>query len=244
MSAPEIVPHDTGDIIKLIWEGDKATFAKAFIQAQKNVESIKKATKNDHFKSKYADLAEVNGAVVPVMNDAGIGVLQMPGFDGEMVAVATVLLHESGASVTGVLNLRPSKLDPQGVGSAITYGRRYSVLSMSGTAPEDDDGNAASGPRQEHRREERREEPPRRSAALVAAEAAILQLDSVEACDQWQRDNKAMLDGIDDDATYNGIVKAWKTRRAALAPSKVENRVSSQQSGQDFRADELEGALQ
>lgn len=219
------------------WDGDKATFAKAFVAAQKGMESIKKASSNPAFKSKYADLSEVVEAVVPALNGAGIGVMQFPAFDGETVSITTVFIHESGASITGTLDLRPSKTDPQGIGSATTYGRRYSLLAMSGMAPEDDDGNAASGPRDQQ--QPRRDEPPRRSAALVAAEAAILQLDSVEACDQWQRDNKAMLDGIDDDATYNGIVKAWKTRRAALAPSKVENRASN-----GFNTAELEGALQ
>lgn len=223
------------------WDGDKATFAKAFVAAQKSMESIKKASSNPAFKSKYADLSEVVEAVVPALNGAGIGVMQFPAFDGENVSITTVFIHESGASITGTLDLRPSKIDPQGIGSATTYGRRYSLLAMSGMAPEDDDGNAASGPREQ--REPRREEPPRRSVALVAAETAILQLDSVEACDQWQRDNKSMLDGIDDDVTYNGIVKAWKARRAALVPSKVENRAAPvSQIG--FNADELEGALQ
>lgn len=225
------------------WEGDKATFAKAFVAGQAGMEAIKKASSNPAFKSKYADLAEVVEAVVPALNKAGIGVMQFPAFDGDIVSITTVFIHESGASITATLDLRPSKTDPQGIGSATTYGRRYSLLAMSGMAPEDDDGNAASGPRQEPRREERRDEPPRRSAALVAAEAAILMLDSVEACDQWQRDNKAMLDGIDDDATYNGIVKAWKARRAALAPAKVENRATSQTASQDFDADQLEGAF-
>lgn len=40
--------------------------------------------------------------------------------------------------------MSPTKNDPQGVGSAITYGRRYSLLAMTGAAPEDDDGNKAS----------------------------------------------------------------------------------------------------
>lgn len=128
--------------------GDLPTFAKAFIAAQKNIEGIKKGTKNDHFKSKYADLAEVNGVVIPAMNDAGIGVIQIPGNDGDLITVTTLLLHESGSGMTGLLKMRPTKTDPQGAGSAITYGRRYSILSMSGAAPEDDDGNAASGTRQ------------------------------------------------------------------------------------------------
>lgn len=133
----------------LIWDGDRAPLAKAFVAAQKATESIKKAATNPAFKSKYADLAHVVEGVVPALNQAGVGVLQCPGFDGDMVSVTTTFLHESGASVTSTLSLRPSKTDPQGVGSAITYARRYALLAMAGGAPEDDDGNAASGPRQE-----------------------------------------------------------------------------------------------
>lgn len=128
----------------LIWEGDRVSLAKALVAAQKASESIKKAASNDHFKSKYADLAHVVEAVVPALNNAGVAVIQSPSSDGQLVAVTTVLLHESGASVTSTLHLRPTKPDPQGVGSAITYARRYALLAMTGAAPEDDDGNAAS----------------------------------------------------------------------------------------------------
>jgi len=131
------------------FDGDRVTFAKAFIQAQGKMEAITKASENPAFKSKYADLSAVLEAIVPALNKAGIAVLQSPAFDGEMVTVTTILIHESGASVTSDLKLRPSKLDPQGIGSATTYGRRYSLLALAGVAPEDDDGNAASGPRQQ-----------------------------------------------------------------------------------------------
>lgn len=128
----------------LIWEGERGPLAKAFVAAQKATESIKKAATNPAFKSKYADLAHVVEGVIPALNDAGVGVLQFPSFDGELVGVTTTLLHESGASITATLHLRPTKSDPQGVGSAITYARRYSLLAITGSAPEDDDGNAAS----------------------------------------------------------------------------------------------------
>jgi hypothetical protein len=134
--------------IMITWEGDRAPFAKAFVAAQKATESVKKAATNPHFKSKYADLAEVVEAVVPALNAQGIGVMQFPSFDGTLTGVTTVFIHESGSSVTGTLHLNPTKQDPQGVGSAITYARRYSLLAMTGAAPEDDDANAASGPRQ------------------------------------------------------------------------------------------------
>lgn len=135
----EIVPT-------LIWEGDRAPLAKAFVAAQMATEAVKKAATNPAFKTKYADLSQVVEGVIPALNAAGVGLMQFPAFDGEMVSVTTTMLHESGSSVSSVLHLRPSKSDPQGVGSAITYARRYALLAMTGAAPEDDDGNASSGP--------------------------------------------------------------------------------------------------
>ena len=132
--------------IFLTWEGDRAPFAKAFIAAQKSTEAVKKASTNPAFKSRYADLAVVVEAIIPALNESGIAVIQSPSFDGDLVSVTTVLLHESGSSVTGILSMRPTKMDPQGVGSAITYARRYALLAMAGAAPEDDDGQAASQP--------------------------------------------------------------------------------------------------
>lgn len=142
----------------LVWEGDRAPFAKAFVAAQKATESIYKAATNPAFKSRYADLAAVVEGVIPALNNAGVGVIQAPAFDGRMVSVTTTLLHESGSSVSSVLHLCPTKTDPQGIGSAVTYARRYSLLAMTGSAPEDDDGNAASAPGA--RPEAKRAEPP------------------------------------------------------------------------------------
>jgi hypothetical protein len=196
--------------ISVTWDGDKASFAKAFVTAQKGMESVKKASSNPAFKSKYADLSEVVEAVVPALNAAGIGVMQFPAFDGETVSITTVFLHESGASVTGTLGLRPSKFDPQGVGSATTYGRRYSLLAMTGTAPEDDDGNAASGPRQEYRRDE----PPCRSPGVVAAESALVMCQSLDDVAAWETKNKAVLETMnrEDRATILALHKTTKAK--------------------------------
>jgi hypothetical protein len=60
-----------------------------------------------------------------------------------MAVVVTTLAHETGQWVRGRLALPLAKTDPQGIGSAITYGRRYALAAMVGVAPEDDDGNAA-----------------------------------------------------------------------------------------------------
>jgi hypothetical protein len=55
-----------------------------------------------------------------------------------------MLMHSSGEWISGVLEIKPVKTDPQGIGSALTYARRYGLMAMIGIAPEDDDGNAAS----------------------------------------------------------------------------------------------------
>lgn len=168
----------------LIWDGERAPLAKALVAAQKATESIKKAATNPAFKSKYADLAHVVEGVVPALNAAGVMVLQCPGFDGDFVSVTTTFLHEGGSSVTSTLNMRPSKQDPQGIGSAITYARRYALLAMAGGAPEDDDGNAASGPRNEARPTPLRTEPKvptlnERADRLVASLKALTTADDV-----------------------------------------------------------------
>ena len=203
-----------------VWEGDIATFAKSFIAAQKAMDAIKKARENSHFGSKYADLAACVEAVLPALNEHGIGVMQFPFFDGQAVNVTTTLLHESGASVTATLMLKPSKQDPQGVGSATTYGRRYALLAMTGVAPEDDDGNATSGPRQQ-------EPPPKpeEHGIFIAAKAAIdLCNDDRAALQRWAEDNKASMAkiGAENGPVHDAIARYWKDKlRAAPKPACV-----------------------
>ena len=68
----------------------------------------------------------------------------MPGFDDGHATLETVVLHDSGEWMAGVSGSPLQKNDPQGVGSALTYLRRYSLSGFAGIAQEDDDGNAAS----------------------------------------------------------------------------------------------------
>lgn len=187
--------NNTPALSTLVWEGERAPFAKAFVAAQKATEAVKKANSNPAFKSKYADLAAVVEAVVPALNNAGIGVLQFPAYDGDFVSITTTLIHESGSSVTATLALRPSKSDPQGVGSATTYARRYSLLAMTGAAPEDDDGNAASGPHEPRRtaQEPQRQEPkpPTLAERATRLEATLRAVKSIADRDHaWKLADK------------------------------------------------------
>lgn len=176
--------EDKLNVSVITFSGEIAPFAKAFVAAQKATEAVKKAASNHHFKSKYADLAEVVEAVVPALNANGIGVIQSPSFDGDLVGVTTVLIHESGAMAQSTLHLRPMKGDAQQCGSAITYARRYALLAMTGAAPEDDDANAASAPRQQQRREEVKVKEPTLAERLDNAITHISRATTKEAVDK------------------------------------------------------------
>lgn len=112
--------------------------------AQGEIENAIKGSLNPHFKSKYADLAEILNTVRPVFSKHGLALIQSTEFDGSLVSVSTVITHASGGYVTSKASCVPAKSDAQGVGSSTTYLRRYSAASMAGIAQEDDDGQTAS----------------------------------------------------------------------------------------------------
>lgn len=116
----------------------------ALAVAQGEIENASKNSANPHFKSKYADLAEVLNTVRPVFAKHGLSLIQSPGYDGSMAHVTTVLAHKSGGYLTGTASCVPAKADGQGIGSATTYLRRYSAAAVAGIAQEDDDGNSAA----------------------------------------------------------------------------------------------------
>lgn len=120
-----------------------ALFA-ALAQAQLEIENAAKNAANPHFRSKYADLAEVLNTVRPVFAKHGLSIVQSTGFDGSLVSVTTLVGHAEGGFITSTASCVPAKTDAQGVGSATTYLRRYSLAAMAGIAQEDDDGNAAA----------------------------------------------------------------------------------------------------
>ncbi len=146
----------------------------ALIKAQSQMGSAGKYGKNPHFRSRYASLAAVIDAVIPVLNANGLGVLQLPSIEGSEVQLTTILMHSSGQRLSSTVGAPlGKKQDAQAVGSAITYLRRYSLQSIMGLPVEDDDGNAASR-RQPQRRQVPETAAPAQGdkdwAALIAAE--------------------------------------------------------------------------
>jgi hypothetical protein len=127
-----------------------ANIAAAMCKAQAELKNPPKASDNPHFKSKFADLATVRDTVTPVLSRHKLAVMQFPCDCDGMPALTTILTHESGEWIETTILLR-SKMDPQGIGSGITYARRYALQSICGVAGEDDDdANAAQpAPRQQ-----------------------------------------------------------------------------------------------
>lgn len=121
--------------------------ATALVKAQKEFGPALKTSTNPHFRSRYADLSACVEAVIDALNNNGIFLLQKNYDCADGIMVETVFVHESGEMLEcGIVHFPAVKKDPQGYASALTYGRRYSLMAACGIAPEDDDGNAASKP--------------------------------------------------------------------------------------------------
>jgi hypothetical protein len=110
----------------------------------------KKDSTNPHFKTAYADLASIWDACRAPLANAGLSVVQLVSSDATQgvphcghAIIETILAHSSGEWVSSTLAVPLTKSDAQGLGSAITYGRRYALAAIVGVCPADDDGEAA-----------------------------------------------------------------------------------------------------
>lgn len=118
--------------------------SKALIAFHKEVPAIEKKADNPFFKSKYATGEEIIATVDPILVKHGLTFAQFP---SDSHGLVTILMHTSGEWMLSEYYMSPVKDDPQGVGSAITYQKRYALAAVLGLklVGEDDDGNAASG---------------------------------------------------------------------------------------------------
>ena len=112
--------------------------APAYSKVCQEIQNPTKNTVGVHNRS-YADLDSVINTSKKVLADNGFTVMQMPfNKDGEF-GVETMLLHTSGEYIKGSFATKPPSLDPQKIGSQITYYRRYALVSMLNLVGENDD---------------------------------------------------------------------------------------------------------
>jgi hypothetical protein len=129
-----------------------ATLCAALVAAQGALKPIAKDGKNPAFRSKYATLDGIMETVRPALAAHGLAVVQgvihpETGEGGRLVGITveTRLLHTSGEWLASVVPVPVAKGDAHGLGSALSYGRRYGISALLAlSTDEDDDGNAAA----------------------------------------------------------------------------------------------------
>ena len=166
-----------------------SSLAKSLVAAQEEMSNPKKNASNPFFKSKYADLAEIINAAKPILAKNGISVVQLSGYQDGLVTVETILLHESGEFISGIMATPPIKADAQGVGSGLTYIRRYSLAAICLLAQEDDDGNEAVA----------KKKPKAKPVPEIVAQFAAV--DSIDGLHKlWEKTENRGLYAADKDA--------------------------------------------
>lgn len=185
--------------------------AGALTKAQSALKPASKDGTNPHFKSSYATLQSVWDAARAVLTPNGLSVVQtFEDGEADCVKLRTTLLHSSGQWISGVLTLKPTKADPQGAGSAITYARRYALAAILGiVADEDDDGNAASAPQKKE---------PYKANGPLATEATVKALNALcgdaKKADKLQKalDQREVLAFHDLSETDAQALLKWATK--------------------------------
>ena len=116
---------------------------EAFIKVQAALKPIKKNAESVH-KAKYANLKAVMDMVLPILEANELAIIQVPNDNGG-ASLETRLMHSSGEWISGTITVPCAKSnDPQAFGSAMTYGRRYAIMSFLGLVTEDDDAESAT----------------------------------------------------------------------------------------------------
>jgi hypothetical protein len=188
----------------MIEHSDSITKVLAAIHAvQKQVDGVSKDARNPHFKNRYASLESVVDTIRGPYLAAGLVVMQGPGkFVDGTLSVTTMIAHaESGEWIKSTFQIPVQKNDPQGAGSAQTYGQRYSLMALFNLPPVDDDGEAAR---------------PQRAPAQDAPAAPK------KAADVWWHAKQRILDAIQNTTTAKELAdletEAWFKKDAESLP--------------------------
>lgn len=125
------------------------TLHEAFLAAQEEMPAVEPDATNPHFGSRFVSLGHLLSKARPVLHRHGLSILQAPsiGASGEPVLRTSIIHAATGESYAFESLLTPTKRDPQAMGSAITYMRRYAAAAALAVADqEDDDGNEGTNP--------------------------------------------------------------------------------------------------
>ena len=157
-------------------EHANAALFAAMALAQGEIENATKSAVNPHFKSRYADLAEVLNTIRPAFSKHGLSIFQSVTAELQVVSVMTTIAHKEGGYITSSLSCPIPTSKIQDLGSMVTYLRRYSATALCGISQEDDDGNSnAASYKPAQAAAQKPAGPPSREFGTM--------VDSIEACD-------------------------------------------------------------
>lgn len=127
----------------MVTAATKKTLVQALAAFQADLPSVTLDGDNPHFKSKFATLANTTNIVLPKLAEHGFAFSTGSFVDNGMLIIDAHLMHESGESRS--MQFPITETNPQKIGSAVTYFRRYALAALTGVvADADDDGNTAS----------------------------------------------------------------------------------------------------
>jgi hypothetical protein len=201
-----------------------AALHPALFKFQGLVDPIKKAGENEHLKSTYADLTAVWAAIRGPLEECGLLVLQEPHPNARGAMVTTTVVHvDSGEWRRSTLFIPARKADAQAFGSALTYCRRYGVMTVLGLLTTDDDGHAATLP------------PPEVQPTARPADKAEVASD--KGWQAWAQGKLLQLQSCD---TSSALAVAWSGMQPELkkAPAEVRAGLTS---CKDQQKDKLTG---
>lgn len=186
-------------------------FAMAFAKFQAEVSNPKTTAKNPQFGSSYAPLDTVINTVKPILAKYGLSVFQSTGSDGENVVIKTMILHESGQFVESEPLVLPAyqlkkggakEFNAQGAGSAITYGRRYSLSAALNLSSEtDDDANHVSGYQGQQQQkpgatETKQQQPPKQPGPELIGQVKLLVMELAGFSEDSSEASAAIIDTL------------------------------------------------
>ena len=124
---------------------EQTNHIKDFMAGQSSLETAIKNSDNPFLKNKYADIQEILDKVKSAFHENNYIIVQEGGADENGEFIDTKLIHTSGNFFNCKIYLQYKKGDMQSLGGAITYARRYGLLSVTGIPVDDDDGTSAIG---------------------------------------------------------------------------------------------------
>ena len=168
---------------------------ESLVKAQSEMTHAAFDQTNPHFKSKFASLKSVIDSVKPALNANGIFFMQISHPMDNGVGVETVFMKGDEKLSSGVIVVPVDRANAQGLGSSMTYAKRYSLALACGiSADEDDDGNGAAA------------NPPQRQSVV----ATVMQEEGI-VVDEGKRQEyvKGLVEAInkDDDAGLKELVE-------------------------------------